>query len=151
MPGGAPFGVSARMVELRDARRSAPTVLVGAYLVPLGNATHKKGAFAISTRVASTQHKASMHHTVDRLLERSPGLCAANVSLVVMHNVLELPPRSHVTHGPGPTAWCHRFLAPHGLSMRPEAHWPCCSVVRAPPLTFPDSSNGQLGSPHPLS
>ena len=95
---GLIWGVTPRMLELRDAPVSvtpvAASVFVGAYLLPGGNATHTKGAFAISTRVQASQHVASMYATADRLVARSPGLCARGARLVVMHNLCELPPHS---------------------------------------------------------
>ena len=90
-------GVTPRMLEFRDARPSVASVVsvfVGAYLLPGGNATHKKGSFAISTRVQASEHVASMYATADRLVARSPGLCARGARLVVMHNLHELPSRS---------------------------------------------------------
>ena len=97
------YGITSRMLALRDAPPpiaasapvAAPTSLfVGAYLRPGGNATHRKGIFSkldSMHRSMGKGHAASLYALADGLVARSPGLCAAGATLVVIHNLDELP------------------------------------------------------------
>lgn len=100
------FGVSPRMAELAFAtvRTHAATPLrslfVTAYIQPnAGSHTHTKGAFG----PAVSRPASFVYDVVDGLVKRSPGLCGANATLVVMHNLqlsgVALEPWSrHVRH-----------------------------------------------------
>lgn len=109
-----PFGVSARMETLGAssvlARRSTPhrTLLVTAFLMPeSGSSTHTKGSLgpAVGGSSSNASRSKVLFKLVDKLAERSPGLCDANVTVVVLHNLPadeRLP--AMVRHGPFETS-----------------------------------------------
>ena len=89
----SPFGVSARMEALGAASLHArhstlhQTLFVTAFLQPeSGSSTHSKGSFGPLVS-SNTSRSRVLFKLVDKLTERSPGLCDANVTLMVLHNL----------------------------------------------------------------
>ena len=100
------YGVSSRMEALGAAaasgRRATPssTLIVTAFLLPeSGSSTHSKGSLGplVGSRNGSRADPKVLFKLVDKFVERSPGLCDANVTLLVLHNV---PADERLPEGP---------------------------------------------------
>ena len=100
------YGVSSRMEALGAAaasgRRatSSSTLIVTAFLLPeSGSSTHSKGSLGplVGSRNGSRADPKVLFKLVDKFVERSPGLCDANVTLLVLHN---LPADERLPEGP---------------------------------------------------
>ena len=91
-----PYGVSSRMEALGAAAASerhatsSSTLIVTAFLLPeSGSSTHGKGSLGplVSSNKNRPVDPRVLFKLVDKFTERSPGLCDANVTLLVLHNL----------------------------------------------------------------